>query len=81
MSWPLAVAVLHRRFLAEQQLSSSSLPNPDLNLTTQFCGITFDPVLPSNSAIYGMFKHEKPFDGVKVFALPAPEISTKEAAA
>jgi len=32
-------------------------------------------------AIYGMFKHQKPFDGSKVYALPTPEISTKEAAA
>jgi transposase len=32
-------------------------------------------------AIYGMFKHEQAFDGAKVYALPAPEISTKEAAA
>src|SRR6266568_1071107 len=32
-------------------------------------------------AIYGMFKHRQAFDGSKVYALPAPEISTKEAAA
>ena len=32
-------------------------------------------------AIYGMFKHQKAFDGSKVYALPAPQISTKEAAA
>jgi transposase len=32
-------------------------------------------------AIFGMFKHQQPFDGSKVYALPAPEISTKEAAA
>ncbi len=32
-------------------------------------------------AIYGMFKHQQAFDGAKVYALPAPEISTKEAAA
>ncbi len=32
-------------------------------------------------AIYGMFKHQKPFDGSKVYQLPTPEISTKEAAA
>jgi transposase len=31
-------------------------------------------------AIYGMFKHQQPFDGSKVFRLPAAEISTKEAA-
>ena len=38
-------------------------------------------------AIFGMFKHEKPFDGSKVYVLPAPEaapvaeIPTKEVAA
>lgn len=32
-------------------------------------------------AIYGMFKHQQAFDGSKVYALPTPEISTKEAAA
>jgi transposase len=32
-------------------------------------------------AIYGMFKHQHAFDGNKVYALPAPETSTKEAAA
>lgn len=32
-------------------------------------------------AIYGMFKHQQPFDGAKVYALPAVEISTEEAAA
>jgi transposase len=32
-------------------------------------------------AIFGMFKHRQPFDGAKLFALPAPEILTQEAAA
>lgn len=32
-------------------------------------------------AIYGMFKHHKAFDGSKFYALPALQISTKEAAA
>ncbi len=32
-------------------------------------------------AIYGMFKHRQTFDGSKLFALPAPEISPTEAAA
>lgn len=31
-------------------------------------------------AIYGMFKHQQPFDGSKIFRLPNPQISTKEAA-
>lgn len=31
-------------------------------------------------AIYGMFKHQKPFDGSKVYCLPDPQISIKEAA-
>ncbi len=31
-------------------------------------------------AIYGMFKHQQPFDGSKLYCLPQPEISTKEAA-
>jgi len=32
-------------------------------------------------AIFGMFKHQTAFDGSKVYALPAPEISTRRAAA
>lgn len=32
-------------------------------------------------AIYGMFKHQQPLHGSKVYALPALEISTKEVAA
>jgi len=32
-------------------------------------------------AIFGMFKHQTAFDGNKVFALSAPEVSTMEAAA
>jgi transposase len=32
-------------------------------------------------AIYGMFKHQKSFDGSKVYALPTPRISTKGVAA
>jgi len=32
-------------------------------------------------AIYGMFKHQKAFDGSKVYALPEPQISTRRAAA
>lgn len=32
-------------------------------------------------AIYGMFKHQQAFDGSKVYALPTPDLSTKEAAA
>jgi len=32
-------------------------------------------------AIYGMFKHQKPFDGSKVYSLPSPKISTEEVAA
>lgn len=31
-------------------------------------------------AIYGMFKHQQPYDGSKVFCLPAPKFSTREAA-
>ena len=31
-------------------------------------------------AIYGMFKHQQPFDGSKVYRLARPKISTKEAA-
>jgi transposase len=31
-------------------------------------------------AIYGMFKHQKPFDGSKVYSIPHPEISTEVAA-
>jgi transposase len=32
-------------------------------------------------ALYGMFKHQKPFDGSKVYPLPARQISTQEVAA
>ncbi len=32
-------------------------------------------------AIYGIFKHQQAFDGSKFYAPPAPQISTKEAAA
>lgn len=31
-------------------------------------------------AIYGMFKHQKPFDGSKIYRLPEPPISTEVAA-
>ena len=31
-------------------------------------------------AIFGMFKHQQPFDGSKVYSLPSAEISTEEAA-
>jgi len=31
-------------------------------------------------ATYGMFKHQKAFDGPKVYALPIPKISTTEVA-
>jgi transposase len=32
-------------------------------------------------AIYGMFKHQQPFDGSKLYRLPSSQISSKEAAA
>jgi transposase len=32
-------------------------------------------------AIFGMFKHQQPFDGSKVYALPATKVSTQEVAA
>jgi transposase len=32
-------------------------------------------------AIYGMFKHQKPFDGSKVYSLSSSRISTEEVAA
>lgn len=31
-------------------------------------------------AIYGLFKHQQPFDGSKLYRLPDPQISTEEAA-
>jgi hypothetical protein len=31
-------------------------------------------------ALYGMFKHQRVFDGAKVYALPALQIPTEEAA-